>query len=180
MDELDRSLVTHLVTYTCSSFNFFFIFSKDAISVTRPLIISILLVCIIFLMLSCIRKRRLMMALQEQAIREHEAAELGAVSRSQSYMFQYAPPPAPVPNGSTYSNGHSTHHTSLYAPPLGSSMSMVPLPQAHMYPPMSSTTTTVEQSQQNGAPGSTYILAQDGADDVPSIPPPPYTPRVPK
>ncbi|KAF9382041.1 hypothetical protein CPB97_007384 [Podila verticillata] len=123
---------------------------------------------------------------QEQAIREYEAAELGAASGSQFYMYQHAPSPgAPLPIGSTYSpNGHrgSTRHTTLYAPPLGSSMSMAHPPQAHMYPPMSSTATTVEQSQRNGAPlGSTYISAQDGAaDDVPSVPPPPYTPRVPK
>jgi hypothetical protein len=142
--------------------------------VTRPLIISILLVSIIFLCLKCVRRRRAIMAYQEQALREHEAAELGAASGSQFYMHQYAPPPgAPLPMGSTYnphSHRRSSYHPSLYVPPQHPSTSAT------------ITTTTFEESRQNGATlGSTYIPAQDAnADDLPSVPPPPYTPQVPK
>ncbi|KAG0080028.1 hypothetical protein BGZ93_000157 [Podila epicladia] len=131
-----------------------------------------------------------MTAYQEQALREHEAAELGAASGSQFYMFHYTPPPgALIHMGSTYSpHGHrrSTHHTpALYALPTGSHMAMAPPSQVHVYPPMANTTatTTIDQSQQNIATlGSAYFPTQDGADagDLPSVPPPPYTPQVPK
>lgn len=156
---------------------------------TRPLIISILLVSIIFLCYSCVRKRRAMMAYQEQTLREHEAEELGAASGSQFYMFHAPPPGALLHMGSIhYPHDHrgSTHHTpALYAPPPGSHTSMAPPSQAHVYPPMAitATTTTFDQSQQNIAPlGPTYIPTQNGADagDLPSVPPPPYSPQVPK
>lgn len=144
---------------------------------TRPLIISILLVSIIFLCLSLARRRKAILAYQEQARREHEAEELGAASGSHFYMLQYAHPPGePLPMGSTYSpqsHRRSSYHPSLYAPR-----------QANVYPSTSTaiTTTTFEQSRQSGATlGSTYIPAQDAnADDVPTVPPPPYTPQLPK
>ncbi|KAF9407858.1 hypothetical protein BGZ94_002543 [Podila epigama] len=144
----------------------------DAVSVTRPLVISILLVAIIFLMLSCLRKRRLMRLRQEQAILEQEAAELGAASGSQFYMHQYTPPSgSPLPVGSTlYPNGLGP--ATMYAPPSGSPMTMLPPPpqQAHLTSPY-----PLANAEQTGM---TYIPAQDGAtnpDDVPSAPPPPYT-----
>ncbi|KAG0022912.1 hypothetical protein BGZ82_010878 [Podila clonocystis] len=126
------------------------------------------------------------MAYQEQALREHDAREQGAASGSQFYMFQYAPPPgASPPMGLTY-NPHgrrgSAHHPSLHAPLPESPMSMVPPPQAHMYPPMSTTTntTTIGQRQHDSAPqGSTYTQDGPNTDEL-STPPPPYTSQAPK
>ncbi|KAF9389426.1 hypothetical protein CPC16_005812 [Podila verticillata] len=171
-------------------------------SPVRPIVIAFVVILIIFLVMSCVRRRRAQLALQQQeAI---PVTELGSALQggNSMYVYQYPPPQgspmAPIsspyaPAGQQYSppgQQYSYQPSNIYAPP--------PLPPSNAYsayPPMPVSPPTVRPDRPLNATSNSpqFIPPQDGSaalptgsgqmpgattdqDGVPSVPPPPYTP----
>ena len=148
------------------------------------------------------RRRRVVALRQQQLAQQTQTTELSDVA----YVYQYPPPPGNPLGGSYNTPGRQP----LYAPPPGAPMShpgsgggyysstmlgasgqQQPFPQAHMlYPPMpvhqptgtTSSTSTTYVAAQDGSANLTAapLSAADVNDGVPAVPPPPYTPTIPK
>ncbi|KAK3840990.1 MAG: hypothetical protein J3R72DRAFT_446289 [Linnemannia gamsii] len=174
--------------------------SRSSYNPVRPLVIALCVILILSLVLSCVRRRRILAFQQQQlAQQQNQTTELGDVA----YIYQY-PPPVGTPS-SMYQPGGGQ---GLYAPPPGvpgmsqpiagsyytpaggvdGQQQQQPFPQAHFaYPPMplptngatssTSTTTTMYVAPQDG---SANLTNADISEGVPAIPPPPYTATVPK
>ncbi|KAG0040383.1 hypothetical protein BGZ82_003108 [Podila clonocystis] len=162
----------------------------------RPIIIALIVILMVFLVLSCVRRRRAQLALRQQhALQATPYTELGDM-----YVYQYPPPQgspmtpisspyAPPPPGQ---QPYSYQPSNLYAPP--------PLPPANAYsayPPMPVPPPQVMRPDHPPTATSNspqYVPAQDGSaflptgfgqlpaaatavgpDGVPTMAPPPYT-----
>lgn len=171
-------------------------------SPVRPIVIAFVVILIIFLVMSCVRRRRAQLALQQQeAI---PVTELGSALQggNSMYVYQYPPPQgspmAPIsspyaPAGQQYAppgQQYSYQPSNIYAPP--------PLPPSNAYsayPPMPVSPPTMRPDRPLNATSNSpqFIPPQDGSaalptgsgqmpgattdqDGVPSVPPPPYTP----
>ncbi|KAF9919608.1 hypothetical protein FBU30_010768 [Linnemannia zychae] len=163
--------------------------ARTSYNPVRPLVIALCIILLISICLSCIRRRRAV-TLHQQLAQQAQSAELG----ESTYIYHYPPPPG-TPYSHQQPNGiYSPPPLSgqpLYTPPPGSPM-MSQSPgggQANFtYPPMPVPPPPAAGATSSTNPITTYVAPQDGsanltstdAADVPSVPPPPYTPAIPK
>ncbi|KAF9099463.1 hypothetical protein BGX23_002043 [Mortierella sp. AD031] len=177
-------------------------------SQVRPLVIALCIVLILSLVLSCLRRRRAIALRQQQLAQQTQTTELGDIAYVYQYPPPPGiPTPGGAGGGRPlYTPPPGTPMMMSQSPTMGYYSPMVPggggvggmpgqqqspFPQAQMaYPPM-----PMPVHQPTGTTSTTsYVPAQDGSanmsnpplsaadvnDGVPAVPPPPYTPAIPK